>query len=167
MSDDLFFSIRNRKADRQGGRTQPTFMKVGSTAQQSPGSNVAQLRFCDLLSYKGTQPTPLWLTLYRNSAWREGIGIDFCIGQFDTAAWRSSTDRQRCNNRAHFLEHLRGLEAAGWSGSGRWAAMRQRGHGRARPPRLLDTLTLSRTRSTLVPMHRQRAYSRASRRRPL
>ena len=33
---------------------------------------------------------PLWLTLYRNSAWREGIGIDFCIGQFDTTAWRSS-----------------------------------------------------------------------------
>jgi hypothetical protein len=41
---------------------------------------------------------PLWLTLYKNSAWREGIGIDFCIGQFDTTAWRSSTDRQRCNN---------------------------------------------------------------------
>jgi len=25
--------------------------------------------------------------------------------------------------RAHVLEHLRGLEAAGWGGSGRWPAM--------------------------------------------
>ena len=66
-------------------------------------SQVAQLRFCDLLSYKGTHSTLLWLTLYGNSAWREGIGIDFCIGQFDTAAWRSSTDRRRCNNRALYV----------------------------------------------------------------
>ena len=94
----------------------------------------------------------------KNLQTRSQVDADSSNGLFDTSAGPMTKMSRSLNKRAHFLEHLRGLDAAGWGGSGRWPAMRHRGHGRARPPRLPDTLTPSRTHSTLAPRHRQRSF---------